>query len=195
MPRTATRNPLLERHERALDLFTDRVRAVRPAQWQDPTPCEGWDVRDLVGHLTSEQLWVPPLVRDGATVESAGGALDGDVLGPDPLASWERAAEGAREAFRQPGALDRTVHLSYGDTEARHYCAEMVCDLVVHAWDLSRAVGAEERLPEALVDFVVRELTPRAADLARSGLFAAPVEPPPDADVQTKLLCLLGRRP
>jgi uncharacterized protein (TIGR03086 family) len=70
-----------------------------------------------------------------------------------------------------------------------------VTDLTVHAWDLSRAIGADERLPDDLLKFTVREITPYAADLAKTGLFAAPVEPPPGADVQTKLLCLLGRAP
>ncbi|QKW10163.1 TIGR03086 family protein [Streptomyces sp. NA04227] len=195
MPRIATRNPLLERHGKALDLFGDRVRSVRPGQWEDGTPCEEWNVRDLVNHLTSEQLWVPPLLREGATLDEVGDRYDGDVLGADPVAAWERAAEGSREAFATPGVFDGTVQLSYGETAVTHYCAEMICDLVVHAWDLSRAIGAEERLPGDLVDFVVRQLTPRAADLARSGLFAPPVEPPPEATVQTKLLCLVGRRP
>jgi uncharacterized protein (TIGR03086 family) len=188
-------NPLLTRHAEAVDLFGDRVHAVRGDQWSAPTPCTDWSVRDLVNHLVSEQLWVPALVRDGAMVEAIGETFDGDMLGPDPLASWDTAARAAHDAFAAPGALDRTVHLSHGDTSATDYCSQMVADLIVHAWDLSRAIGADEQLPDNLVKFAVREVTPYAADLEKSGLFAAPVEPPPGADVQTKLLCLLGRQP
>ena len=191
----ADRNPLLDRHGEALALFGDRVHAVRDDQWGAATPCTDWSVRDLVNHLVSEQLWVAPMVRDGATVDSVGDAFDGDVLGPDPAASWDTAARGARDAFAAPDALERTVHLSFGDTAGRDYCAQLTTDLVVHAWDLSRAIGADEQLPDDLVDFAVREVTPYAAELEKSGLFAAPVQPPPGADVQTKLLCLLGRRP
>ncbi|MFM9372287.1 TIGR03086 family metal-binding protein [Streptomyces sp. Da 82-17] len=186
---------LLARHSEALDVFTDRVHQVSDDQWGADTPCTDWSVRDLVNHLTAEQLWVPHLVRDGATIASVGTAYDGDVLGDDPVATWDKAAEGARAAFAEPGALDRSVHLSYGPSPAGHYCGQMITDLVVHAWDLSRAIGAEEQLPRPLVDFAVREVSPYAADLAKSGLFGPPVEPPPGADVQTKLLCLLGRRP
>ncbi|MFB7848547.1 TIGR03086 family metal-binding protein [Streptomyces sp. NPDC056053] len=185
---------ILERHGEALRLFTDRVHAVRDDQWSASTPCTEWTVRDLVTHLTAEQLWVPSLVTEGRTVAQVGDAFDGDVLGDDPVAAWDRAAAGAREAFGAPGALDRTVNLSYGDTPADAYCAQMVTDAVVHAWDLSRAIGADERLPAPLVGFARREVGPYAKDLSGSGLFAPPVGTPADADPQTELLALLGRR-
>ncbi|MEI5519182.1 TIGR03086 family metal-binding protein [Streptomyces brasiliscabiei] len=186
---------LLTRHAEAQDLFGARVHAVRDDRWDAGTPCAEWSVRDLVNHLVSEQLWVPSLVRDGCMIEEVGDTFEGDLLGPDPAASWDTAAHSAREAFGAPGALDRTVHLSYGDTPATAYCAQMVADLVVHAWDLSRAIGYEERLPGELVSFAAEEIAPYAGELEKSGLFGAAVEPPVGADDQTRLLCLLGRRP
>lgn len=195
MTRRADTNPLLTRLGEALGLFGVRVHAVRDDQWEAGTPCTEWTVRDLVNHLVSEQLWVPPLVRDGCMIEEVGDTFDGDMLGSDPAASWDTAARAARDAFTAPGALHRTVHLSYGDTPVANYCGQMIADLVVHSWDLSRAIGAEERLPDRLLQFAVREVTPYAAELAKSGMFSEPVEPPPGADVQTKLLCLLGRQP
>jgi uncharacterized protein (TIGR03086 family) len=188
-------NPLLARHEEALELFTERVHAIGPDQWDAPTPCAEWSVRDLVNHLAVEQMWVPPLVREGSSVADQGDALEGDLLGDDPVATWDAVAAAARDTFREPGALERTVALSYGEAPATHYCAQMTADAAVHAWDLSRAIGAEEQIPKPLVDFSVREVAPYAADLEESGLFAAPVEPPPGADAQTKLLALLGREP
>ncbi|WP_374984947.1 TIGR03086 family metal-binding protein [Streptomyces fradiae] len=182
-------------HQEALDLFSSHVHAVRDEQWDAPTPCAEWSVRDLVNHLTGEQLWVPDLVREGRTVAEVGDAYDGDVLGDDPVAAWDRAAEGARRAFAEEGALDRTVALSSGDTAATAYCSQMVMDAVVHSWDLARAIGADERLPGPLVDLAYREVAPYADSLAASGLFADPVPSPPDADAQTRLLNLLGRRP
>ncbi|MEU2671065.1 TIGR03086 family metal-binding protein [Streptomyces sp. NPDC007164] len=191
---SASVSEILERHGEVLRLFTDRVHAVREDQWSAATPCTEWTVRDLVAHLTAEQLWVPPLVTGGRTVAEVGDAFAGDVLGEDPVAAWDRAAAGARGAFETPGALEGTVNLSYGDTATDAYCAQMVADAVVHAWDLSRAVGADERLPARLVDFTRREVGPYAKDLSRSGLFDAPVETAPDADPQTRLLALLGRQ-
>lgn len=185
---------LLSRHTEALALFTDRVHAVREDQWDAPTPCTEWSVRDLVNHLTAEQLWVPDLVTDAAAIEDVGDAHDGDVLGERPRHAWDSAARAARKAFAAEGALEGTVQLSYGETPTTAYCAQMITDAVVHSWDLSRAIGADERLPDPLVAFALEEVTPYASDLSGSGLFAPPIEPPPGDDPQTRLLAMLGRR-
>ncbi|MGY4970018.1 TIGR03086 family metal-binding protein [Streptomyces nigrescens] len=186
---------ILRTHGEALALFGTRVHAVRDDQWDAPTPCTEWSVRDLVNHLTAEQLWVPRLVRDGAAITDVGSDFDGEVLGDDPAAVWDRAAVAAVAAFSERGALDRPVQLSYGSQRAEAYCTQMMADAVVHAWDLSRAIGAEERLPGHLATAALREVEPYAPGLAASGLFAPAMEPPADADDLTRLLCLLGRRP
>ncbi|MCT2591743.1 TIGR03086 family protein [Streptomyces sp. N2-109] len=186
---------ILRRHSETIDLFGPRVHAVRDDQWDDATPCAQWSVRDLVNHLTVEQLWVPRLVSDGATTAEVGDEFDGDQLGDDPADVWDRAAMAAVAAFNEPGALDRQVQLSYGASPADAYCMEMTTDAFVHTWDLSRAIGADERLPGDLATAVLRSVEPQAEGLAASGLFDPPIEPPAGADDLTKLLCLVGRRP
>ncbi len=184
----------LSLHATALDEFDRRVRAVRSDQWHEPTPCSDWDVRTLVDHLVTEQLWVP-LLLDGATVEDVGDRFDGDQLGDDPVAAWSRASAAAREAFAAPGALHRPVELSYGRRPAEGYCQEMTMDLAVHAWDLARGIGADERLDSDLVAAVHEAVAQHAEQLAATGLFDPPVPVADDADTQTRLLALLGRRP
>ncbi|MFE9257013.1 TIGR03086 family metal-binding protein [Streptomyces sp. NPDC006879] len=179
----------------SLALFGERVRAVAPHQWDHGTPCTEWTVRDLVNHVAGELLWVPPLVTESRTIAEVGDAFDGDVLGADPVGLWNRAATAAQDAFGGPGALERSVALSYGPTPAGAYCAQLTADVVVHTWDLSRGLQAPERLPEQLVEFALKEYLPYAAALARSGLFAKPYDPPPGADAQSRLLALTGRRP
>ncbi|MGW7099401.1 TIGR03086 family metal-binding protein [Streptomyces sp. NPDC054838] len=185
---------LLRQHAQALRLFGARVRAITAEQWGAPTPCAEWTVRDLVNHVTGEQLWVPPLLTEGRTVGEVGDELSGDLLGEHPVVAWERAAVAAHSAFAAPGALGRTVKLSYGAVLGSAYCSEVTADCVVHAWDLSRAIGADERMPEGLVEFSLKEVLPYADALAPSGMYAEPLEVPPGADAQTRLLGLLGRR-
>lgn len=176
-----------------MDEFDRRVRAIQPSQWGNPTPCTEWDVLALVNHLVVEQLWAP-LLLDGATVDDVGDRFKGDQLGADPVTAWARAAAAAREAFAAPGALRRSVELSYGRRPAQGYCQEMTLDLAVHAWDLARATKADEQLDEALVRDVLAFIEPQIEQLAGTGVFAPPVPVGDGADPQTRLLALLGRR-
>ncbi|MFD8482050.1 TIGR03086 family metal-binding protein [Kitasatospora sp. NPDC059673] len=183
---------LLALHAQALDHFGRLVRAVPDDRWQAPTPCTDWTVRQLVGHLTYEQLWVPDLLN-GATIAEVGDRYDGEVLGDDPVAAWTAAADAARAAFAAPGALRRTVHLSYGRRRAAGYAREMTVDAIVHSWDLATGIGADARMDPAAASFALDELAPQAGMLAASGLFADAVPVPDDADPQTRLLGLVGR--
>ncbi len=183
----------LSRFNSAAAEFDRRVRAIQPDQWHHPTACAEWDVRALVNHLVTEQLWAP-LLLDGATVDDVGDRFEGDQLGADPVTAWASAAATAREAFAAPGALRRSVELSYGRRPALGYCQEMTMDLAVHAWDLARGITADEHLDEDLVDDVLAFIEPQVEQLASSGLFAPPVAVGADADAQTRLLALLGRR-
>lgn len=183
----------LGKYEKAMGEFGSRLRQVRPGQWHDATPCTDWDVRELVNHLVVEQLWVP-LLLEGATVEDVGDRFAGDQLGDDPVAAWADASAAAREAFAAPGALRRSVELSYGRRPAEGYCQEMTMDLTVHAWDLARAIGADEQLDEELVSDVLAFIEPQVDQLVGTGLFAPPIEVGDGADTQTRLLALLGRR-
>ena len=100
----------------------------------------------------------------------------------------------AEAAFADPGALGRTVHLSYADRPGEEYAREMIFDLVVHSWDLARGISVDDTVDPALVEAVYGQIEPET-DLAASGLFDAPVPVPPDADEQTKLIAFTGRNP
>lgn len=184
---------LLEAHALALGEFDRRVRAITETQWANPTPDTEWTVRDLVSHLVVEQLWVPSLLA-GATIEEVGDRFDGDVLGADPIAAWAAASLAAREAWLEPGATRRTVHLSFGDLPSAEYGWQMTMDLTVHAWDLARGIGGDEVLVSELCAAVLERARPMFADFSGSGLFAPPIPVPPGADDQTALLYLSGRR-
>ena len=185
---------LLDAFDVGLDEFGRRVHQVADGQWQDPTPCREWSVRDLVNHLVSEHLWAPLLLR-GVTLAEVGDRFDGDVLGDDPVGAWEEAAEGSYQAFHRPGALQGRVHTSMGLLPAEEYARQMTTDLAVHSWDLARGIGVSDRLDEGLVDLVYDTVLPYADTLSDSGVFAPPVPVPPEAPRQDRLVALLGRQP
>ncbi len=99
----------------------------------------------------------------------------------------------AQEAFAQPGALDRTVHLSFGDVPAVDYLWQMIVDLVAHSWDLAKGINASDHMPNDLVTATLGQAGAVAAEFAGSGLFAPPIAVPGCTDDLTELLALLGR--
>jgi uncharacterized protein (TIGR03086 family) len=141
-----------------------------------------------------ELRWAPDLLA-GRTIDEVGDAYEGDLLGGDPKAAWRSAAEAAVAAVAADGALDRDVHLSYGDSSAEDYVRQLTGDLTVHAWDLARGAGTDDRLDPELVRATAAAVEPQQEMLAASGLFAPPVDVGPDADEQAKLLGMFGRRP
>jgi uncharacterized protein (TIGR03086 family) len=184
---------VLARYEAAVDAFDAVVHQVPDDRWTAATPCTEWDVRTLLNHVVGEQLWVVPLI-DGRTVADVGSELDGDLVGDDPDGAWHHAASAAHRSLMQPGAVDRTVHLSYGDETAANYVEQLTFDALIHAWDLARGAGADDRLPDGLVAWGLAWVTPVAELYASGGAFAAPVDVAGEASQQTRLLAMTGRR-
>jgi uncharacterized protein (TIGR03086 family) len=179
-------------HQRALDAFGEKVMAVREDQWHEPTPCTEWDVRMLVNHLVSESRWMPPLLA-GKKIADVGDTLDGDLLGKDPKQAWNEAAHEASDAVQSPEAMERTVHVSFGDIPGEEYTAQVFTDLVIHGWDLARGIGADERVDPELLKVTYDLIAPIIAEFKASGIYGPDVQPPPGADMQTRLLALVGR--
>jgi uncharacterized protein (TIGR03086 family) len=182
-----------ELHRQAAHHFGRLVHAVQPEQWQSPTPCEAWDVRALVHHVVGENRWVQPLF-EGETVLSVGDRFDGDVLSADPPAAWDESLSSATAAINRDGAMDQIVHLSYGDVAGRQYVTQLIADLVIHSWDLARAIGADERLDPRLVHACSSWFTGVAEQCRQAGVVGPPQAVPEGADPQTKLLAAFGRR-
>ena len=183
---------LLELFQRAQNQFTDRVDAVAPDQWEDESLPE-WTVADLVAHLTSEALWVPPLLAGEPYAEGRFPEDTTDLLGDDPFTGWESAADGALAAFAEDDALMRTVHLERGPVPATQYILEMTADLTVHAWDLARATGGDTELDGELVTaaLVFGEQLPEDGV---PGLFDPPLDVSLAAPPQVRLLARFGRK-
>ena len=173
--------------------FGSRVQQIGDHQWAAATPDEGWSVRDLVNHIVGECLWAPPLLA-GSTIAEVGDRFDGDVLGAQPKLTWAAASAGAVQAVEADGAMDRTVHLSFGDFPGREYTLQLFADHLIHAWDLARAIGADERLDTELVASCATWFGAVEDAYRSAGAIAARPPVPGDADAQTLLLARFGRQ-
>jgi uncharacterized protein (TIGR03086 family) len=183
---------LLELFQRAQAQFTDRVDAVAPDQWEDEA-LPGWTVADLVAHLVSEQLWVPPLLAGEPVLEGRFPEETCDLLGSDPFTGWESAADDALSAFAEEDALVRTVHLSRGPTPATDYILEMTADLTVHAWDLARATDGDTDLDAELVTAAL-VFADRLPEDGIPGVIDPPRDVVPGAAVPRRFRPVTGQR-
>jgi uncharacterized protein (TIGR03086 family) len=184
---------LQQLHQRSLEEFDRYVKAIERDQWGNATPCTEWSVRDLVNHIVNEDKWTVPLM-EGSTIEAVGDRFDGDLLGDDPHRAWEVAKKEASNAVQSEGALERTVNVSWGQISGAEYISQLFNDHVIHAWDLARGIGADDALDTELVEILYAEAKPREKEFESYGVFGKPVDVPDDAETQTKLLALFGRK-
>ncbi|SRR6266536_2870985 len=174
--------------------FGARAHRVTDDQWASPTPCSEWDVATLVDHVVDEHLWLPPLMS-GHNLDAAGKIVESEKhnLAASRADAWDAAALASGRAVDEPGALDREVALSRGPSPATDYIGEMIFDLTLHGWDLGRAIGIRDPLPDELVQFAL----PIAESFSGSpsSYFAPPVDPPADATAEERLVAVTGRQP
>jgi uncharacterized protein (TIGR03086 family) len=177
----------------AVDFFAWRVAQVQNGKLKNPTPCPDWDVRGLLNHVVSEQVWVKPLI-DGKTISEVGDVFDGDLLDDDPKGAWTKASADSVAAFFELGAMKKTVQLSYGDESGANYCMQMALDALIHGWDLSRGLGVDDTMPKDLVAWAISVVEPMQQDLTNSGMFGTPQPIAAGATDQNRLLAMLGRQ-
>lgn len=181
-------------YARAMESTLRMIEQVSADRWHAPTPCTEWDARQVANHIIGENLWAGELFQ-GKTVTEVGTTLDGDLTGDDPVAAYRRSVEVARQAVDATGAMESTCHLSFGDYSGADYAGQLFMDTLIHGWDIAKGTGQEARLDAELVAHCL----PIAAELTRkfraAGVFGDDLPVADDADQQTKLLALVGRRP
>ena len=180
--------------ERALDQTAGLIAAIKPSQRGLATPCAGWDVRTLVGHLAGRDL-------RNFLVSARGEAPDwtapDEEIGDDWAAAFGDRAEPVRAAWRAAD-LDRLVAGPGGEAPLRSRADQQITELAVHSWDLARAIGRQPAaLDPALAEHALRwsrgMLRPefRGPDKA----YGVEVPVPDDAPAYDRLAGWFGRNP
>ncbi|MBK5287829.1 MAG: TIGR03086 family protein [Acidimicrobiia bacterium] len=176
--------------------FDRRLRQVQAGDWDRSTPCEGWTVRDLVVHVLSGSRMAAALFG-GCSTEAAVAIVDAEVFPDDPIATFQEVADLAGSAVAVDGAMDMIVHHPAGDFPGSVMLGFLTADYALHAWDLARAIGADETLPENLVAAIWANIEPLIPAIGQIGVFGSGPSGtvPDDAPLQTRLLDATGRRP
>ena len=175
------------------------VSQVGPADLARPTPCAGWTLGDLIGHMTAQ--------HDGWTAAAAGYGADLSCwqAGPpaaDPVREYAAAAGRVLEAFGDDGVLGREFALAELSPVLRFPAAQAIgfhfIDYLVHGWDVARSLGLAYE-PEADVlaaALPVAQAVPGGSARTRDGAPFAPGRPvSAQAGLLDQIVAMLGRSP
>lgn len=143
---------LLPIYRSAVRQFDARVQVVRPQQWSTSTPDTDWDVHHLVRHVILGQANVPDLLAGRVPARLDIGAT---TPGPELAGHWTTASTAAIEAFTALASLEPPVDLPDGTVPATELGWRLAVDLTVHAWDLARAIDAQDEFPNDLLGHVL----------------------------------------
>ena len=182
--------------ERACATTEPVVAKISPAHYGLATPCTEWDVHDLLNHLVGTLHLGRALFSDRPpTVAMGPGQLPpDDQVGDDPAAAYRRGVEALLSAV-DAGAIERVHVTPLGDMPGTALAGAIALDVVVHGWDLGRAVDAAPVVDDDLAGGLL--------DFARAS-FAAKPRPPvlgpevpvaPDAPLTDRLVAFTGRTP
>ena len=143
-----------------LDLAQARAAALiaelGPGDWERPTPCTEWSVRDVVNKMTaSTQLFAAFGRRERP--DPAPDLIDpAEILGDDPLATYLDAAIDCRAAWRADGALEGTAPSTVGEFPAVPVLNARIFDTTILTWDVATACSLDHRIDDVQAAYVLR---------------------------------------
>jgi uncharacterized protein (TIGR03086 family) len=190
-------------HRIAVLASVDVVSAVTADDLAKPTPCAGWNLADLLTHMTVQHRGFAAAARgDGADLAIWQPATVAEAVAADPAGTYSAAATEVIDAFAGDDVLDGEFALPELGPGAAFPAAMAIgfhyVDYVVHGWDVARTLGHSYQLPVDVVAaalplaFAVPDGDFRAFDSVPFGPAIPSTEPADDLD---RILAHLGRSP
>jgi uncharacterized protein (TIGR03086 family) len=175
---------------KALHSFDAVVRRVASDQWEADTPCEGWNVRDVVAHAAGVVDAVAQMARTGEVAMP-----ETPDPGDDPVGLWTASLDGIMEALDEPGVVDKVGSFWFGESSIDDVLAFTLWDPLGHSWDIAKATGIDAHPSNTLAEASIAVIGANADALRGMGLMGDPVDVPADADAMTRFIGLIGRDP
>lgn len=177
---------LLRLDATALALIGHDVALIPDSALTNPTPCEGWTVADLLRHMNE---------RHEAVTQARLSPLDEES--DDPRDDF------ARITARWVAAIERTgptVNLpGRGPTPTERVLGIHLVDMLVHRWDLARALqtspSVPDRLTEAALPLARANTAPGSPLNGPGGVYRRPLAADPEGAAMDQIVALLGRDP
>jgi uncharacterized protein (TIGR03086 family) len=175
---------VISRLTHLVNQFDARVSAASADSWGNAAPCEGWTAADVVGHVAGGAAGLVAALTNTAPLE---------FDAANPVASWA-AVRDALLSTVNTADLSTSVPGPFGPQPAEQLIGRLMCnDVLVHTWDLARAVGGDETLDADAVAGAYSGLKPMDAMIRMPGVFGPKIEAAEGDDLQTEFLKFLGR--
>lgn len=178
--------------ETAISTTRGVLAGVSPEQLALRTPCASWTVADLINHVVGGHYLFAKLMR-GEEV----GREQVDYAAGDFVAAFDEGSAEGLTAFGAEGALDRTLHLPFGDMPGSAFMGLAATDTLTHGWDLAKATGQPTDLSPDLAAQLLTGAQNFLSDHMRgedgTAAFGPEQPAPPDASNADRLAAFLGR--
>lgn len=172
------------------------IARIGPEQAHESTPCRDWDLEQLVGHTMSVVANIGRAV--GGPAASAGEDATDDAgfrLTTDAGERFRQLADTTLAAWRTAD-LTATVDIGAGPMPAETALAINLLDTGTHSWDIARATGQDETMPDGLAEYILSLVDGFITDDIRGFAGFDPAVPIDDhAMASHRLAAFLGRRP
>jgi uncharacterized protein (TIGR03086 family) len=186
-----------------VDTSVDVVNGVTFDDLDRPTPCAGWNLADLLTHMTVQHYGFAAAARgNGADLTVWEPTTVAAAVAADPAGAYAKAATEVLDAFSADGVLDATFALPEFGPDATVPGAMAIgfhfVDYVVHGWDVARTIGAPFDLPADVVSAVLPvTLAVPDGDFrdAEGSPFARAITATDEASGLDRVLLHLGRSP
>ena len=179
--------------------LTELVLRVRPEHLALKVPAyarfhDDQTLRTSLNLMAYENLCVPK-VLGGETGLATNPEFDGDLLGDDLAANYERLASEANASVRAHADLDQVVHISYGDVPAGRYLSDISLNRTMTLYDVAALTGLDPHLSDEAIQSV-QAIASGVGDLLRQmGIFPPEIPVSDDATPEDRFLAYIGREP
>ena len=185
----------------ALDVAQARCAAVIAQldddDWDRPTPCDTWSVRDIVNKIVASTYMFTAFGRRHRLDPPLDLIDPVEMLGDDALGTYLAAAADCRAAWRHPGAMDGEAPSTVGEYPAKAVLNARIFDTTILTRDVAAACGLAHGIDDRHAAYVLHVakalvVTVRAVSPAR---YKAPVETGDAASLVRQMVAATGRDP
>ena len=158
-------------------------------QFEASTPCEGWDVRTLIGHQCA--------VVNGVQAVAATGALAKPTPPEDmsdPIAAWNATRSANLSTLDRQGVLHQQGPFWFEAATVDDMIGIVLWDVVGHSWDLAQATGQHHYISDNLAEAALAVAAPMSDMLVETKRTGPALSAADNASVLDQYLAVIGRQ-